>query len=221
MALVLLLTSLFSALGLGLVLSLSVEQMLTANFREASTLSHTATSALELALHELGPRAAWNDALGGTRTARLADGAPSGMRVMAGGGVIDLQQVTDLATCGVSPCRESDIVARTAARPWGDANPRWRLFAWGHASTLAAAAWRGDPYLVVWIADDPRDADGDPWRDAPEGVDGYGVLLLRAQAHGRRGAQASVEAIVRERCATGAPGPCVAGIRVQSWRIVD
>lgn len=221
MAIALLLTSLFSALGLGLVLNLSIEGMLSANFREASSLVRAAESALEVALHELGPSATWNDALSGTRTAGFAQGTATGTRVMAGGETIDLERATDSATCGNSPCREADITARAAARPWGAANPRWRLFAWGRASTLADAAWPGDPYLLVWITDDPRDADGDPGRDAPPGLEGHGVLLLRVQAHGRRGAQATVEAIVGDRCAGAPPGPCVPGIRVQSWRMVE
>lgn len=207
MAIALLLTSLFGALGLSLVLNLSVEQMLTANFREASSLRRAAESALEVALHDLGPQAVWNDALSGARTASFTDGAPTGTRVMASGDPLDLGEATDVATCGTSPCTESAIVARTEARPWGAANPRWRLFAWGPASSLADAAWGGDPYLLVWVADDPMDQDG--------------VLMLRAQAHGRRGARATVEALVRDRCAGGPPGPCTPGIRVQSWRVVD
>jgi hypothetical protein len=220
-AIALLLTSLFGALGLSLVLNLSVEQMLTANFREASSLRRAAESALEVALHDLGPQAVWNDALSGARTASFTDGAPTGTRVMASGDPLDLGEATDVATCGTSPCTESAIVAPTEARPWGAASPRWRLFAWGPASSLADAAWGGDPYLLVWVADDPMEQDGNPWQDAPAGAAGHGVLLLRAQAHGRRGARATVEALVRDRCAGGPPGPCTPGIRVQSWRVVD
>ena len=221
MALILLLASLFSALGLGLMLNVSTEQMLGANAREASGLRQAAESALEVAVHELGPSVAWHDALAGVRTARLSDGPPFGARPMAGGETVDLGHVTDLATCGGSPCREPDITRSTETRPWGIANPRWRLFAWGRASALADAAWVGDPYLLVWVADDPSDADGDPWRDAPMGVDGHGVVMIRAQALGRRGARATIEVLVRDSCAGGAPGPCIPGSRVQSWRIVD
>jgi hypothetical protein len=220
-AIVLLLTSLFSALGLGLMLNLSIEEMLTANDREASSLVRAADSALEIALHELGSYDTWNDALTGARTARFTDGAGSGVRVLTGGETIDLGHATDRETCGTSPCREPDIVARVAARPWGGANPRWRLFAWGRASALAGAAWPGDPYLLAWVADDPGDEDDNPARDAPAGLEGHGRLLLRAQAHGRRGARATVEALVHQRCAGWSSGPCAEGIRVQSWRVVE
>ncbi len=221
MALILLLASLFGALGLGLTLNLSTEQMLGRNASEASGLRQAAESALEVALHELGPAAAWDDALAGARTARFSDGPPFGPRLMAGGETVDLELATDFATCDASPCHDPDIIRSTETRPWGTANPRWRLFAWGTASTLADAAWLGDPYLLVWVADDPADADGDPWRDAPLGVDGHGAVMMRSQALGRRGARATIEALVRDRCAGGAPGPCIPGSRVQSWRIVD
>ena len=65
-------------------------------------------------------------------------------------------------------------------------------------------------YLVAWIADDPADADGDPAADAPPGVDGHGVLLVRGAAFAAGGAVAEVEALVgaavprfRARCAPG------------------
>jgi hypothetical protein len=100
------------------------------------------------------------------------------------------------------------------------ANPRWRLFAWGRATTVSGVTWPGDPYVLVWVADDPEDADEDPGRDAPAGVAGSGQLLIRSQAFGRGAAQATVEALVRHRSAADTTGTQAPGIRVQSWRSV-
>ncbi|MDP1568887.1 MAG: hypothetical protein Q8L86_02700 [Vicinamibacterales bacterium] len=221
MTLVLTLSGLFSALGLALVLNLTLERLLLANAREASSLLTAAESALEAGLHDLGAQPTWETALAGARVSAFSDGVAAGTRTMAAGETIDLGESTAQAMCGRSSCGEPHIVAVTAARPWGAANPRWRLFAWGRASALAGAGWPADPYLLVWVADDPMDEDGDPARDAPAGAAGHGVVLLRAEARGRRGARAVIEVVARDRCATAAPGPCVPGIRVQSWRVVE
>jgi len=221
MTLVLTLSGLFSALGLALVLNLTIERLLLANAREASSLLTAAEAALEAGLHDLGAQTTWDTALGGARVSAFSDGAAGGTRTMAAGETIDLIESTSLATCGRASCSHAQIVAVTPARPWGPANPRWRLFAWGRTSALAGAAWPADPYLLVWVADDPMDEDGDPARDAQAGTAGHGVLLLRTEARGRRGARAVIEAVARDRCATAAPGPCVPGIRVQSWRVVE
>jgi hypothetical protein len=73
-------------------------------------------------------------------------------------------------------------------------------------------------YLVAWVGDDPADGDGDPHHDAPAGIDGHGVLLIRGAAFGGTGALAEVEALVAQPCRRS-PVPC-GGIRVQSWGTV-
>lgn len=220
MAVVLVLVGLFGALGLGLALNVSIDRLLGANHREHAALRLAAEAGLELALHDLGPYEGWAEVPGGPLTSRLTDGPPTGTRRLDSGEAIDLGRLTAVATCGAPSCRDRDIAARTADRPWGAANPRWRLFAWGRASAMAPARWPGDPYVVVWIADDPSDADGNPWRDAPAGVTGHGHLLLRAQALGRGGARATVEALVRHGCAALPSIACAERIHVQSWRLV-
>jgi hypothetical protein len=51
-------------------------------------------------------------------------------------------------------------------------------------------------YLVVLVADDPLDADGNPLRDARGDSPGRGVLLLRAHVFGSWGARRVIEAVV-------------------------
>lgn len=218
--LALVLSGFIGALGASLLLNTAVERMVAANTRERHDLALAAEAALDLVRGELAAYDTWNAALGGAWAASWADGAPSGARVLMDGTRLDLDELTALATCGRPACLEAHIVARTAERPWGPRNPRWRLVAWGRAAAAVRGAWTADPYLVVLIADDPADADPDPWRDAPEGTSGHGQVLLRAEAVGWRGARATIEALVRHDCAGIADAPCVQGSRVQSWRPV-
>lgn len=218
--LALVLSGFISALGASLLLNTAVERMVAANTRERHDLGLAAEAALDLVRGELAGYDSWNAALGGAFAASWAEGVPSGERVLTDGTRIDLGRLTALATCGRATCLESHVVARTTERPWGSRNPRWRLVAWGRAAAAVPGAWTADPYLVVWIADDPADADPDPWRDAPDGTSGHGQVLLRAEALGRRGARATVEALVRHDCAGIVDAPCVEGSRVQSWRPV-
>ena len=77
--------------------------------------------------------------------------------------------------------------------------PLWRLF--GHASLnrIIAEARPALPYVVVWVADDPDDRDGDPARDSND------ILIVRSCAFGVRGARRTVEAtIFRESALDGA-----------------
>jgi hypothetical protein len=70
-------------------------------------------------------------------------------------------------------------------------------------------------YLAVWIADDPREQDGNPLVDAASGDSGHGIVRVHAEAFGLAGARRVIEAEV-ERVCQGSP--CGSGIRVQSWQ---
>ena len=73
-------------------------------------------------------------------------------------------------------------------------------------------------YLVVWVADDGRETDGDPTADAAaEGEPGHGIVRVRAEVFGRAGSRRAIEAEVARVCLPGAEG-CSTGIRVQSWQ---
>ncbi len=114
--------------------------------------------------------------------------ARPGARVV-GGASLDLVAETHRRTCGrTTACDEAATTAFAAARPWGARNPRWQLLVHQPLAALDSAAGTVCPcYLVAWVADDPADADGDPRRDAPAGVAGHGVLLVRGAAFGAAG----------------------------------
>jgi hypothetical protein len=74
-------------------------------------------------------------------------------------------------------------------------------------------------YLVVWIADDAREGDGNPLADAIEADDpGHGIVRVRAEAFGASGSRRAIEAELVRVCPADNESGCLPGIRVQSWQ---
>jgi hypothetical protein len=96
--------------------------------------------------------------------------------------------------------------------------PMWQLLA--HAALDRLTGSPAAPvYLVVWIADDVDEADGDPLHDS------NGVLMLRAEALGLRGMRRRVEVTVARESEAGGAMPPEAEpmnrteVRIISWRV--
>ena len=210
--------SLLATLSLGVALATSTEAPAAGALHEKMRMTRAAESAVALAVAGLAQHADWASAPAGGLSSGFSDGA-AGTRAV-GGAVVDLVAETNVRTCGrATACDDASTSAPSAMRPWGVRNPRWQLFVHQPLAALDAAAGAACPcYLVAWVADDPADADGDPRRDAPPGVEGHGVLLVRGAAFGGQGALAEVEALVAQSCRRSA-APC-GGIRVQSWGAV-
>ncbi len=192
---VLLAVLLLSALGLALTLAAIGDAMASVNVRTSREMLYAADAGIELALPDLQRVLDWDVVLSGAVTSGFTDGPAAGERRLEDGRTIVLDELVNLANCGRRPaCDEALLAAVSEERPWGVDNPTWRPFAWGPFSALAGARTPG--YLVVMVADDPLDGDGDPARDARGASAGRGVLLLRAQAFGRGGASRLIEAAV-------------------------
>ena len=216
---------LLMGLGSALVLIGTTESRIAASYVRGTAILLAADGAIERAVADLAALADWDLALGGVVTSTFTDGAPAGGRDI-GGTHIDLSEITGDLRCGRRVgCQDGDMNAFTSERPWGIDNPRWQLYAWGRLSTLApSAAGAGDAYVMVWVADDPADADGDPLRDG-DAVDnpGRGVIALVAHAYGSAGTRRVVEATVsRARPVPGGPvpPPGLPTTRLVSWRDV-
>jgi hypothetical protein len=116
------------------------------------------------------------------------------------------------------PCERQAV---SADRPWGADNPYWRLFLYGPLPTFAPYRFAGPVYVLVWVADDGREVDGNPEQDGMAETPGHGVLRVRADAFGRSGARRAIEAELVRVCRPDAASTrCLSGIRVQSWRDV-
>ena len=204
---------LLSALGMALALTTSIERQVSAAYGSSTELFYAADAAFERALHDLSLALDWNSALNGAPSTYV-DGAP-GPRVLPDGSRLDLQEATDVANCGRSPCSVVDAQAVTAARPWGANNPSWRLYAFGPLMNLSRpGASASNVYVAVWVADDALETDGQPLvdgdtRNGPN--PGAGVLQVLVKAYGARGARRTLEATLKRDGSR---------TRVLSWREV-
>ncbi len=209
--------ALASSLALALALMSTLQTQAAFNFRAAGETLYAADAGIERALLDLAAAPDWNAVLDGFAGSTFDDGAGQ-VRVLADGRSLDLVEVVNEATCGhAAACTTAEMDAVTAARPWGPNNPRWRLYMHGAVGSLAPGAIaRSACYLVVLVADDPSENDGDPMRDGvPDSNPGAGVLLIRAEAFGAAGARKTIEATVARVRSPAGPLP---GVRIVSWR---
>jgi hypothetical protein len=230
---------LLSALGAALVVVTNTEALIGANSGSTAEAFYAADAAFERTLAELKGTTDFTSVLSGISPSRFVDGPASGVRTLTDGSAIDLSQVEHFANCARRQrCSESELDATTRERPWGARNPRWRLYSWGPFPADSTGARVGPVlYVVSLVADDPSDTDGNPWQDG--GVTtaqvnaGAGVVFVRAEAFGRRGAHRVIEGtVVRQDLVARArwdaadpalrgPAPAVPPIlQVLAWREV-
>jgi hypothetical protein len=201
-------TALLTTLGASVVVVVVGETLVAAHHRASQQGLYAADAGFERAVGELRSLSTWQgvpapagssgspDFNDGALVATLADRTP-----------LDLAQLT------ANRQRESD-----AFYPNTPDRPQWRLF--GHASLarmIADDAGSAPPYVVVWVADDPDDRDGDPTRDSND------IVIVRSHAFGVGGAKRSVEAtIVRRSALDGAAGGGAtrSDVSVIAWREV-
>jgi len=203
---------LLTALGLSLSLVTSTENRVALGYGQAAEAFYAAEALLELVAAEVAAAPDWDLVLDGSVTSAFVDG-PTGPRTLPDGTYLDLGQETAFANCGRTTCSLADLEASTQERPWGTNNPQWQLFAHGPAASMSTAASVNSPlYVAAWIADDPSENDGNPFRDGvgePGQNPGLGRLSLLARAYGPAAVRRTLEATI----ARGTAGP-----RVLSWR---
>src|SRR5712692_663600 len=192
---------LMTALGVALVMTTSTETNIAGNFRNGQEALYAADAGLERAMDDILTVPDWNNLLNGTTQSAFIDGSPSGARTLPDGTTIDLTQMLNLANCGkVSSCSSSDLTANTTGdRPWGANNPVWQLYAYNRLDAMVPTGTiNSGYYVVVMVADDPSETDGDPLHDgvSPSTNPGTGVIALRAEAFGPRGAHKVIELTV-------------------------
>jgi len=208
---VLLTMVLLSALGMALALTTSTETRIAAGYGWSAEAFYAADAGAERALADLSSVTDWTEALAGTAASTFIDGAP-GLRTLPDGSRFDLNEATDLLNCGHPSCAASEMDASTTDRPWGSNNPIWRLYAHAPLAALSQSGIDSRAYVVVWIADDPLENDGQPLVDGDEAGGrnpGRGLVQLRAQAYGAAGALRIIEVTLRR---------ADSRVRVLSWR---
>jgi hypothetical protein len=189
-------TALLMGLGLSLVLLGMSETTLAGHDRDARALAFASRAALTVAVADLRALPSWSALIAAGETADMS--ASPGRFVdstvtpaVPWGGSLDLRALTTRL--------QADSDAGTL--PGGDA-PLWRLFEYGRLDRLVPAASRGSPYyLVVWVADDRADGDGEP------AVDANHIVVVRAVAYGPGDGKAVTEASVMRQPIKEPPDP--------------
>jgi len=185
---------LLSAIGASLSLISATEATIAGHFDRVHEARHAAAGAVELVTLELRDMPDWNPALEGVLRSAGAVGSPGGVRTVAGRPV-NLDQLRSLLECDqLAPCSDAATAAVTNERPWGADNPRWNLFRYGPWASFTGVP--SSMYVVVLVADDTAEQDGDPRQDSQQGAPGGGRIRVRAEAFGPQGAHLAAEALL-------------------------
>ncbi len=204
---VLIVTTLVATLAAAIVLVVMSNGLASANYGAAQQALYAADAALEETIAEL--RAAdWGGLPGGAASLRLHDGTAS-PRAPDGSAI---------AVARLQAALQADSDARYGASP---NRPVWHLYGRAPYADLLPGLIVPPAYLVVWIADDGDERDGDPERDSNR------IVLVRAEAFGSTGAHRTVEAVLALQTAPGTvvdpaapPPPERREVRILSWREV-
>lgn len=121
---------LMMALGMALVLTTMTENRIASGYREGAAALYAADAAIERVLRDLLIAPDVTRILDGTVASPFTDGPAGGVRVVPGGGTVDLTEATDLVR---------------------DENPLWQLYAYGAV---------GRSYAAVWVAPAPGEPGG-------------------------------------------------------------
>jgi Tfp pilus assembly protein PilX len=188
---------LMSALGIALVLTTSSETTIASNFSNSSEALYAADAAVERSMEDILTVPDWNKLLDGSTQSAFVDGPPSGVRTLPDGSTIDLSQALNMANCQkVTTCSTAEMNAPTPERPWATNNPRWTLYSYANLKDLLPSTdtINSAYYVLVMVADDPSENDGDPTKDGASATNpGSGVIAMRAEAFGPRGAHKVIE----------------------------
>jgi len=196
---------LLMALGVALVMTTTTETRIAANYTEGTEALYAADAAVERVMDDILTVPDWNDILTGVRQSAFIDGSAGGQRDLPDGTKLDLDAATNMLNCQkLTTCSSTDLNAVTDERPWGNNNPRWKLYAYGRMDDmLPTEVINSRDYVVVWIADDPSETDENPLKDGDTSTDiaypqnpGKGVLSMHAEAYGPFGVKRVIEVTV-------------------------
>jgi Tfp pilus assembly protein PilX len=207
----LMVTMLMMALGVALVMTTMTEGKIASNYRDGTEALYAADAAVERVLQDILTVADWNgmiDPANKLAKSAFIDGDEE-WRDLPDGTRLNLRQATNVLNCAsVNDCDATQMNTLTADRPWGQNNPRWKLYAHGPMEDMLPTATINSPfYVVVWVADDASENDNNPLKDgdpvpacAPDPNDpekcinrGRGVIAMRAQAYGPSGVERTIE----------------------------
>ena len=203
--LALLVTTIVAVLGGALTLLVTSETLTSASYRTAQEAFYAADSGVGVVASELRQLAGWSAVLRappGNLTSGFDDGEM--MPRAPDGTTLDLEQLTRAV--------QADSQARFGGLGFDADVPVWRLYAHARLDRLLPGAPAIPAYVVVWVADDVDDGDGDAEHDANR------VIMIRSVAFGLRGACRTIEATLARAIVAGEV--VEAPVRLLSWREV-
>ncbi len=181
-----------SAVASAVSIIAALESRLAAGEQWRQQTASLARAAGEALAADLAGQPSWDDVLAGA--AAPARGRGPAQPQVPGWTGLDVDRLT--------AARQVQADGRNR---WGANGPRLRPYAWGLADEVVPLpAPSRDVFIVVWVADDPVDPDGDPSRDA------NGIVDLRVEGFGPGRARQALLATLRRR---------PHGVDVVSWRL--
>ena len=189
---------LLAGIGAVVITVTTTETLITGAHRHVQEASYAAEAAFERALRDLDGLPNWTVVL-------LPPPANTQSTFVDG----QLHPITpdgrQLDVAALTHERQAESDRRFGPGVFGADSPQWRLFAQAALTDLLP---KGAPaqaaYVLVWVADEGADGDGDPTMDSNK------CLMVFAEAYGSGGARRAVEAAVG-RSADGI-------LRVLTWR---
>ncbi len=196
--------ALISTLGAAVTLIVSSESVISANYYASQQGLYAADAGIERAIAELRTLSTWSSVpSSATSSFDFNDG--QGMPRSPDGSTLSLTQLT------ITRQAESDAAYGTVPD-----HPVWRLYAHAALDRMAPGAGNTMPYVVVWVADDPDETDGNA------AVDTNDVVMLHAEAFAVRGGKRAIEVTIlrEEAMAAGLPGVMRSDVSVIAWHEV-
>ena len=189
--------ALIAAIAASLIVSTSTDLMITGSYRSSAEAMYGVEAGMERAIGELAAVPDWSVVLSAPSSvvASFDDGsasvaAPDGRR---------------LSVPALTAARQAAGDSVYGPAEFGPDGPVWRLFAHAGLQRVLPPALISPPgYILVWVADDGGDGDGDPSKDS------NGQLLMYGDAYGVSGSRRALEVAI------GRVAP--AAIRVLSWK---
>ena len=190
--------ALIAAIAASLIVSTSTDLMITGSYRSSAEAMYGVEAGMERAIGELAAVPDWSVVLSAPPASVVAsfdDGsasaaAPDGRR---------------LSVPALTAARQAAGDSVYGPAEFGPDGPVWRLFAHAGLQRVLPPGLISPPgYILVWVADDGGDGDGDPSKDS------NGQLLLYGDAYGVSSSRRALEVAI------GRAAP--AAIRVLSWK---
>jgi hypothetical protein len=190
--------ALIAAVAASLIVTTSTDLMITGSYRASAEAMYAVEAGLERAVSELATIPDWSVVLAAPPSnviSPIDDGStfasvPDGRR---------------LSVPGLTAARQALSNTVYGSAEFAADSPVWRLYAHAALRSMLPAGLVSQPgYVLVWVADDGMDGDGDP------SADSNGQLLLYGDAYGVSGSRRALEAAI------GRAGP--AAVKVLSWK---